>query len=206
MSLKHKGLAFDSVPWHFTEKDKLDASGGARVPVIVDNGKWQGDSWEIADYLDATYTDAPSLMADKAARARARFVAEWCNRTLFATLRPLAVAAVFDIIAAKDRDYFRQSREQALGDKIENISKDFAAEAVVMNKTLAPAESALGDAPFFGGETPDFADYVLFGTLMWPYTVCTQNPIDMQTNVGAWFGRLLDLHNGYARSAPTARD
>ena len=39
MALAHKGLAVDTVPWRFTEKDKLPKPNDGRVPVIVDDGR-----------------------------------------------------------------------------------------------------------------------------------------------------------------------
>src|SRR5690349_15858327 len=35
MALAHKGLEADTVPWRFTEKDKLPQPNASRVPVIV---------------------------------------------------------------------------------------------------------------------------------------------------------------------------
>lgn len=205
MALKHKGLAFESLPWHFTETDRLAASGGQRVPVIVDGETCMGESADIAAYLDKNYPDAPALMADGSARARAKFIESWCRATVFAPMVPLAVHAVFKIIAEKDKAYFRESRERMLKTKIEELSTDRVAEATALNKALGPANEALSAAPFLAGSAPDYSDHVLFGSLMWPYTVCPENPIDMASPVGQWFDRMLDLHDGYARRAPTAR-
>ena len=206
MALKHKGLAFESLPWHFTETERLASTGSKRVPVIVDGDTVMGESWDIARHLDKAYPEAPALMADDAARARAKFVETWCTSTVFATMRPIAVGPAFSIIAEKDKAYFRESRERMLGCRLEDLSKDQAAEAAALNKALAPANAALSEAPFLAGAAPDYSDYVLFGTLMWPYMVCQANPLDMQSAVGHWFGRMLDLHDGYARSAPRAVD
>lgn len=74
LALAHKNLAVDSVPWRFTEADKVAFSRQGKVPVIVDGGKTVFDSWTIADYLDATYPDRP-LLASPRERALAKFVA-----------------------------------------------------------------------------------------------------------------------------------
>lgn len=206
MALKHKGLAFESLPWHFTESDRLAPSDGKRVPVIIDGDTCLGESWDIARYLDQTYPEAPPLLADVAAGARAKFIESWCNATVFATMRPIAVLAVFDIIAEKDKSYFRESRERMLGKPLEDLSKDPKAEAAILNKALGPAHDALAEAPFLAGTTPDYSDYILFGTLMWPYMVCRDNPVDMTQPVGRWFDRMLGLHDGYGRSAPRVAD
>jgi glutathione S-transferase len=206
MALKHKGLAFESLPWHFTETGRLSASGGNRVPVIIDGATTMGESGDIATYLDKTYPDSPALMADDAARARARFLETWCNVSVFPSLRPIAVMSVFKIIAEKDKTYFRESRERMLKDKLEDLSTDPIAEAAALNAALRPASDALEQSAFFAGATPDYSDYVLFGTLMWPYMVCQDNPVDLTSPVGKWFERMLDLHDGYARGCPKAAD
>lgn len=206
MALKHKGLAFESLPWHFTEPDRLKASGGNRVPVIIDGGTTMGESWDIAIYLDNAYPDKPALFADEAAKARAKFIETWCATSLFGTLRAVAVPAVFEIIAEKDKPYFREHREKMLGMTLEQLAEGAADGIKALNKALAPADAALQQAPFLAGNTPDYSDYILFGTLAWPYMVCRENPLDMTSATGQWFDRMLDLNDGYARSARRAAD
>jgi glutathione S-transferase len=69
MALAHKGLAVETVPWRFTEKDRLPQPNQGRVPVIVDDGRVIHDSNAIADYLEERYADRPSLFGDETSRA-----------------------------------------------------------------------------------------------------------------------------------------
>src|SRR3990172_8608603 len=55
MALAHKGLAFETLAWRFTEKEALAFSGSSTVPVIVDGSRHVADSWTIANYLDEAY-------------------------------------------------------------------------------------------------------------------------------------------------------
>ncbi len=57
MALKHKGLNAEEIPWRFTEKEAIAFSGQGLVPVLVDGDKVINDSWEIAHYLETTYSD-----------------------------------------------------------------------------------------------------------------------------------------------------
>ena len=57
MALAHKGLEVETVPWRFTEKDKLPKPNRGRVPVIVDDDRVVHDSTAIADYLEERYPD-----------------------------------------------------------------------------------------------------------------------------------------------------
>ena len=59
MSLAHKGLEYQTVPWRFTEKDVIAFSGSTTVPVLRDGDTVVADSWRIALYLDEAYPSAP---------------------------------------------------------------------------------------------------------------------------------------------------
>ena len=39
MVLPHKGLAVETVPWRFTEKDELPRPNAGRAPVIADGDR-----------------------------------------------------------------------------------------------------------------------------------------------------------------------
>jgi glutathione S-transferase len=52
MALLHKGLAFETLAWRFTEKDAIAFSGSTTVPVLVDGNHTVSDSWKIAAYLE----------------------------------------------------------------------------------------------------------------------------------------------------------
>jgi Glutathione S-transferase, N-terminal domain len=44
LALAHKSLAFDTIPWRFTDKDAIAFSGQGRVPVLVDGDRIVFDS------------------------------------------------------------------------------------------------------------------------------------------------------------------
>jgi glutathione S-transferase len=206
MALAHKQLAFETVPWRFTDKEAIARSGQERVPVLVDGAAWVHDSWHIALHLDRAYPDRPALMRTDGERAAARFVNAWSDLTLHPALRPLVLLDVHNAAAEQDRGYFRQSREQSVGTTLEAFCADRAAPRQGLAKTLAPLESALTDTAWLGGEQPNYADYVVFGSLQWAHTVSGTTFLDADTAVARWFERLLDLHDGFARRAPTVRD
>ena len=61
-ALKHKGFDIDIVPGGFTGIRERTKGFHDRVPVIVDDGQWVKDSWEIAEYLDEKYPERPMLL------------------------------------------------------------------------------------------------------------------------------------------------
>lgn len=203
MALLHKGLDFETVPWRFVEKDVIAASGSGHVPVIVDNGNWIADSWEIATYLDRTYAGA-SLFGDDTSRALCRFVTTWCDTAVHRAIRPLALLRVMQVIDEECQAYFRESRERMLGMTLDEACADQAAARVALVETLAPAEQGLSQAQWLGGTDPCYADYALFGSLKWLHALGGSIPFPPDSAVSKWFERILDLHDGYARKAETA--
>jgi glutathione S-transferase len=207
MALKHKGLAFETKPWRFTDKEAIAYSGQGRVPVLIfDDGKWLNESWDIALNLDRRYPDRPMLMASEAERAAARLVNTWCDLTLHLTFRPLLLLDVYKNAAEKDQRYFRESREKLVGMTLEELSSDRANAVQALVNTFAPFERTLKDEKFLGGAAPNYADYALFGSLQWANCISGTHFLPPDFAGAAWFERLLDLHDGYARKAPTVRD
>jgi glutathione S-transferase len=62
----------------------------------------------------------------------------------------------------------------------------------------------LGAHPFLGGDTPDYADYIVFGGFMWARCVSPLTLLEPADPVYAWRERMLDLHGAMGRSARRA--
>ncbi len=124
MALAHKGLEVETIPWRFTEKDKLPQPNQGRVPVIVDDGRVVHDSSAIADYLETHYPERPSLFGDAAGKALTKFVQNWTETVLQPGLVGFVVLDICRHSAPQDQDYFRRSREERFGTTLENVVKD----------------------------------------------------------------------------------
>ena len=120
MALRHKGLAFEGIPWRFTEKQVMEQLGAAgRVPVIVDGAKTVHDSFPIAEYLEATYPERPSLFGGEIGHATTRFFNSWADAGMLGQLFPMLVRDIWLQLGPEDQAYFRSSREQRLGKTLE---------------------------------------------------------------------------------------
>lgn len=205
MALRHKELVFSTLAWRFTDTAALAPSGQGRVPVIVDHGQWVSDSWRIALHLDRAYAGHPPLMRSEGERAHARLAMGWVD-TLHGAIARIAVLEIAHLVAPQDRAYFRASREARFGMTLEAVTADRPGAVAALGIALHPAEQTLTDAAFLSGPTPGYADYALFGTLMWPHVVCREPVLAAGSHVAAWFERMLDLFDGFARAAPTVRD
>jgi glutathione S-transferase len=205
MALAHKGLTFETVPTPFTQVPQIESGVSKTVPVINDSGKVVHDSFDIALYLDTAYPDAPTLFGDEAAVAAARFLESWAFSSVHSIIMRMMVKDIHDSIAPADQAYFRPSREARLGRALEEHQTGVEANAEAFRAALEPARRTLARHAWLGGASPRFADYILFGSLMWLRSIQGRLPLLPDDAVLSWFERCLDLHGGLARGAPTAR-
>jgi glutathione S-transferase len=202
MALAHKGLAVETVPWRFTEKDKLPAPNDGRVPVIVDGGHVVHDSSAIADYLEERYPDRASLFPGAAARGLSKFVQNWTETVLQVGLVRLVVLDIWKHIGPADREYFRQSREARFGMTLEEVVKDREAHLPAFRASLDPLRRTVERQDYLCGGAPAYADYIVFGALQWARSISDFQVLAADDPVRAWRGRMLDLYGGLGRHSP----
>jgi glutathione S-transferase len=206
MALAHKGLAVETVPWRFTEKDKLPKPNDGRVPVIIDGDKVVHDSTTIADYLEQRYPDRPSLFGGAAGRGLTRFVQNWTETVVQTGLVRLVVLDIWRHAAPQDRDYFRASREERFHANLEDVEKDREARLPAFRASLDPLRRTVERQNFVSGDAPAYADYVVFGAFQWARAISDLELLAADDPVRAWRGRMLDLFGGLARGAPAYGD
>lgn len=202
MALAHKGLDVECIPWRFKDKDAIAPYKAEKVPVLIDGEKSVADSWAIANYLEDTYPDKPSLFGGDGGRANAKFMNAWSDINLIAGIFPLIAVDITQQLDAEDRDYFRSSREARIGKTLEEFvaNRDKAVEQ--FRKGLDPMRIMLRTQPFIGGNAPNYADYIVFGPLLWARAVSDFKLLKQDDPVYAWRERMLDAHDGLARKSP----
>ena len=146
MALAHKGLAVETIPWRFTEKDALAFSGQGRVPVIRDGDRVVSDSWAIAEYLEDTYPDRPSLFGGATGRAHARFVNAWADGVVLGGIARLIVRDLLDVVAPQDQAYFRESREARFGMTLEAVQAGRETRVAEFRAVAAAGAAGAGQA------------------------------------------------------------
>jgi glutathione S-transferase len=203
LALAHKGLAVETIPWRFTDKEVLAFSGQGKVPVIRDGERVVFDSWAIAEYLEDAYPDRPSLFGGPVGRAHARFVNFWADSGLHPGIARMVVRDIFSVLAPQDQGYFRTSREAALGGSLEAVVAGREQRLEGWRALLAPVRLVLAKQAFLGGEGPSYADHILFGTLQWPRCVSTFALLAPDDPVAAWFARVGALYGGLGAAART---
>jgi glutathione S-transferase len=204
MALAHKGLATSTVPTRFLEVPTVEGGVSKLVPVIRDGEKVVADSFAIALYLDEAYPERPTLFSGDGGKAMARFIERWSQLTIHPFV---TTAAIMDLHAMQDEAnsaYFRQSREQRFGKRLEEVMATRDTGLGAFRASLEPLRSTLAYQPFIGGHSPLFADYIVFGALQWARIASPYRLLDDSDAVVQWFERCLDLHDGLGRKVAAA--
>lgn len=204
LALRHKGLDFQSATAGFTEIPGLEGGYSKIVPILKDGETLVADSFAIAEYLEDTYPDRPSLFGGEGGRTLSRFVESWTQRTVHPALARLAALDIHDILDAPDQAYFRESREKAFGTTLEDFVADRAERVEPFLKSLEPLRVILAKQPFLGGESPLFADYIVFGAFQWARVSSPFRFLPAEDPVSVWFERCLSLYEGEGAKVPAA--
>src|SRR6266436_4465521 len=199
MALAHKGLPAQSIPWRFTEKDAIAPHNSEKVPVLIDGETAIVDSWAIANYLEDTYPDRPSLFGEAAARSAARFINSWADLVQIGGTATLIAADIVRHLDPRDQEYFRQSRAQRFGMTIEQLCANRDARVGAFRQTLEPLRMTLKSQAFLGGAAPLYPDYIVFGGFQWARTISDFALLATDDPIAAWRERMLDLFGGLAR-------
>lgn len=203
-ALAHKGLEFETVPVPFTGVPGIESGAARTVPIIRDGDRLVVDSFDIALYLEEAYPDRPSLFNGEGGKALSRFVERWTQITIHGFLGGAVLHDIHECLAPVDQAYFRESREKRMGGRLEDIQAGRDDRREAFRKSLEPLRKMLDVQPYLGGQGPLFADYIVAGAFQWARVVSAYEPLAAGDPIAAWFGRILDLHDGLGRRVAAA--
>jgi glutathione S-transferase len=201
MALAHKGLDAASIPWRFTEKDAINKHKSDKVPVLLDGERAVNDSWAIANYLEDTYPDRPSLFGGEGGRAMGRMLNWWGDTVVVAGMFPFIVADIHGHLRPVDQAYFRESREARFKKSLEEVASNRDTGVDAFRKSLDPMRLTLKTQPFLGGAAPNYADYIVFGPFQWARAISPFKLLAEDDAIYAWREKMLDAFNGMARNS-----
>ena len=201
MALAHMELDAGSIPWRFTEKGAIAPHGSEKVPVLLHGEKPVVDSWVIANYLEDTFPDRPSLFGGMGGRATGKLINAWGDIAIVGGIFPLIVADIPAHLDAVDAEYFRKSREARLGRKLEDVAAERDKAVTGFRRSLEPMRQTLKAQPYLGGAQPNYADYIVFGGFQWARVVSPFRLLEDSDPLYAWREKLLDAFGGLARKS-----
>lgn len=200
LALAHKQLDHETIPWRFTEKDVLAALGSEKVPVIIDGDRTINDSWTIAEYLEDTYPDSPTLFPG--GRGEAFFVKSWSETVLSAGISPLVIFDIHEHLGPEDQAYFRPAREPRFNARLEDVQASRDERVVGFRTTLNPLRATLAAQEWIAGDQPGFSDHMCFAPFMWARGISSFRLLAADDPLNDWRDRMLDLYGGLGRNSP----
>jgi glutathione S-transferase len=200
-AVAHKGFDMELVPNGFTGIMELTNGFSERLPVIVDDGHWVKDSWQIAEYLDEKYPDRPMLFNGPGHKELIKFIDAWTWRTAVGPWFGCYILDYHDLSRPEDRDYVRWSRQEWFlgGRKLEDVQAGREERLPLVPPTLEPLRQLLKSTPWLGGETPDWGDFCVLSCFLWCASVAKIPPLHEDDPLRDWLDRGFDLYGGLGR-------
>ena len=203
MAVAHKGLDYETLPTPFTKVATMEGGDSRKIPVIRDGDTVVEESFEIAKYLEATYPKGPSLFGGAGGEAMTQMVINWSQTQVHPAVVKLCLIDIYNCLAPADQAFFRETREKLFGCTLEEFDAKFPKNTEALDAALLPLTLTLRKQNYIGGDTPLFADYVVFGALQW-LRVSAGEKLLPGGPVGDCFNRLLDMYDGMGRKATIA--
>ena len=197
-AIAHKGFEMDIVPGGFTGIMERTVGKSERLPVIVDDGKWVLDSWLIADYLDETYPDRPTLVGDKKTEVATKFMESWLWSTVLREWMPNIVQDYRDGVLEVDWDYITKTRTPP-GKTLEETQAGREARLGLIPPKLELLRTALRETPWLGGDSPNYTDYRMLAVFLFMAAVATTPVLTDDDPLRDWIERGFDLYGGLGR-------
>ncbi|KAI8621470.1 hypothetical protein BC830DRAFT_1094125 [Chytriomyces sp. MP71] len=210
LCLLHKGVAFDiQKVTHLELKNELTAKRNgikATSPALgLEDGTILCDAFAIAEYLEQKYPSTPSLFtgststhpdAVQTGKAYARFMdISFGSWVYFFELVVDKIEARVKGDAQNHQYFVSDERWGPGGFKRLMDGRNPVALLATAKENVHPLVKLLKERPFFQGEAPGFADYVVFGH----YAMCRNNNAvlakqvweDQGEEIGRWVSAIL---------------
>jgi glutathione S-transferase len=204
MALTHKGLAFESQPVCLSDKAAIAFSGGKTVPIIRDGETVVRDSWKIAEHLERSYPDRPTLFGGDIGRGVTHAFNAWVDRALVGLMMPVVAPDLHERVDPADEQYLRGMVEGLTKKTLEELRAGRDEALKRLGRGLEPMQALLKRQAYVCGEDPAYADYILFSLFQWARVMSPQEVLGPEDPLCAWRERVLDLFEGFARNVPTA--
>jgi glutathione S-transferase len=106
---------------------------------------------------------------------------------------------IYDHILPEDKPYFRETREKRIGMTLENFDAGRDQRRAGAQKALDFLRAVLKGQPYFSGDAPAYADYIVFGAFQWTRGCSAERFVAPGDALYDWRHKMLDLHGGLAR-------
>jgi glutathione S-transferase len=198
LALQMKGVPYRGIPVGFLEIPNVGVASygvGAfkTVPIVEYQGHYLNESWVIAEWLDSTFSDVPRLFSSPAELAMVKFFDKWFGTAIMPPLFRACVYEIFSQVRPEEQTYFRTTRERTFGQTLETVAAGSAAYISRAREALLPMRLALRRAPYLGGEQPNYADHIAWGTFIGFGIIAKHAFLPHDDSLAGWIERGLAL-------------
>ena len=205
--MAHKGITVDTIPLRFTEKDRVIKAGGKSFPFMVEpDGTKFDDSKAITHRIEERYPEPTLFPGGDAGLAAYNFIHRYTQTILFPAVIPMIICDIPNVLGQDDQDYFIASREKRFGMSLSEFCKDRDDKRAGLTTQFDPFRKAILNGGYVAGSKPAMVDYILFGVLQWARVTSTFALYDHDDPLHDWMEHMLDLFDGYGRSAPACKN
>ncbi|MBT3810507.1 MAG: glutathione S-transferase family protein [Rhodospirillaceae bacterium] len=196
LALAHKGCRFETVPTKFTEIPSIGDGSYSTVPVVEFDGIWVDDSWAIAEHLEESCPDGPSLFGGAGGREYARYVQRWCESRIHPLMMTLIILDIQAHLAPEDVEYFNGTRPQRFGRPLEEVQSGRDERVIEYRDRLEPLRRVVAAQPFMCGSEPSYADHIVMGSIIGARRMSSYPLFVSDDPIYDWMHRCLDLYDG----------
>ncbi len=205
-AIAHKQLDVEIVPGGFTSLRERTGGMTDYHPCIQDGDRWVFESlrsgdFQVADYLEEVYPDRPALFSGRTHHNFVKYLDNWLWNTTIVPWFSCFILDYHDCCLPEDRPYVRESRERDhLGGRtLEEVQAGREERLPLVLPQLEPLRETLREAPWLGGDSPDFADYAALSQFLWAASVARTPPLTEDEPLRDWIERGFDLFDGLGR-------
>ena len=187
---------------------QLDGSGRPRytLPVIQDPHHGPepiSDSFAIAEYLDRTYPETPTLLPSGTNALQAAFISTFEKNV---KLWPIMLPATHTNLRKPGQEYYRKTVETLIGKKLEDLSPPGPVREECWKQVKQWFDVVDGwfqkeEGPYFMGNKISFADIVVASYLTWVRIILGEESEgwkDIITWNSSRWGKLTDIFDAWA--------
>jgi glutathione S-transferase len=202
-ALAHKGVKFEVQPVRFADVETIRKLSGQHLTPIIKHGDTVvHETWDIACYLEQQFPDKPSLFGSDVGRGIARFINAWSETRLGPPLRHVIYTDFLAILDPVDRDYFRASRERALGMSLEDACADPVSKLAAFHDACVPLERVLSAQPYVCGQAPAYGDYIVFSLFQMARLGNRREVVATGSSIADWRTRMIALFDDLGNRFP----
>jgi len=170
------------------------------LPAIHDpsTGIYIADSFPIAEYLEKTYPDTPSVFPNDTAALQEAFETTFFERV--DAVWAFIIPAVYLRLNPSSKGFFRRTREISYGVKLEDLvptgdarTKEWGKFEKGLDKLHSYLVTTDEKGPYMMGDTISWSDLLLFSYLYWFKLIFGEDSEEWK-DIASWNGGRWDAH------------